>query len=138
VGRTEQGWINLLLAGNSEETVLSTFLATVYAILSEDASIDALYAVLLGRAPSMAELIQQESVLPWVGSDGVTTLVLTSPEYRTDVVLADYAACLHSGMAVPGLAFGQQVQAAPTGWGRSSTTSAPCGARGSTTPWLTS
>jgi streptogramin lyase len=107
VGGEEMGWVNLLLAGQSEEQVLSGILGSTEffnraqsLIGGSDANsnfVQALYQLLPGRTGSAGE------VAGWVNDlqsgartrQGVAFGFLSSPEYRTDVVAGDYIHLLH-------------------------------------------
>jgi hypothetical protein len=93
VGGEEMGWVNLLLQGNTEEQVLSQFLAspefynraqTLSASGTPDERyVKALFQVLLGRAGSAAEVSSWVNQLPTLGRQGVAFAFLTGSEYRT-------------------------------------------------------
>ncbi len=104
-GGEEQGWVNQLLAGTSEEQVLSGILATPefygHAQTLGDSGtadqnfIQALYRLLLGRTGSDTETAGQIGVLPELGRQGVAVRFLVSTEHRTDLVQSYYALLLH-------------------------------------------
>ena len=105
VGGEEQGWVNQLLSGQTEEQVLSGFLATseFYAhaqTLSSSGSADtrfvqALYQLLIdrgGEASGVASWVNATSLL---GRQEAARRFLGALEFRTDDFEADYDVLLH-------------------------------------------
>jgi streptogramin lyase len=106
-GGEDQGFVNELLAGQTEEQVLSQILGSTEffnraqnLIGGSDANsnfVQALYQLLLGRTGSAAEVagwvsnLQNHGLTP----QGVALGFLTSPENRTDVVAGYYQSLLH-------------------------------------------
>jgi len=104
----EQGWITLLERGSTEESVLSGILASQefysrQAALNSSASsnqayIESLYTLLLGRTPSATELASWLTRLPSVGRAGVAEGFVLSSEFRQNTVYADYSNILHRSL----------------------------------------
>ncbi len=86
----EQGWVNALLQGLTQEVVLSTFLNSLEyyqkAGGTDAGFIRKLFLDLLGRAPGNNEVFLWEQSLLMVGRGGVSWLVLESQEYRSKFV----------------------------------------------------
>src|SRR5262249_55754912 len=88
----EQSWVQMLLAGHSEENVLGELLATAAfysAALArgskgtqEERYVQGLHEVLLGRSASKAEVSAWLEALPALGTAGMATFLLRSAEYR--------------------------------------------------------
>jgi hypothetical protein len=101
----EQGWVTLLERGSTEEAVLAGILASreYYSrqaalnpfATSDEAYVESLYAVLLGRTASTAELTNWLTVLPSAGRMGVAEGFVLSYEFRRNSVYADYSNILH-------------------------------------------
>jgi hypothetical protein len=97
-GGEEQGWVQLLLAGKTEEEVLSSFLSTAEfgeraAALGAGGSADerylqALYGLLLQRPATEAEVSAWLGALPSLGRAGVASFLLRSVEFRSRAVAA--------------------------------------------------
>jgi parallel beta-helix repeat protein len=106
-GGEERVFVNMLLAGQTEEQALSVLLGSTeftshaQALVSSGTAqqnvVQALYEVLLERAPSPAELNAQVSNLATMGQQGLLLAFLQSQEYRSDVVGSDYVDLLHRG-----------------------------------------
>jgi hypothetical protein len=100
-----QWWVNLLLAGNSEERVLSYILSTaefyyraqtlVSSGTSDERFVGALYRLLLNRTPGQSEVTSWVRLLPSVGRQGAALGFLKSTEYRGIMVRAYYSGLLH-------------------------------------------
>jgi hypothetical protein len=101
----ESGWVLMLQSGQTEEQVLSAFLGTdeVYARVSglgatgtpDERFIQGLFALLLRRAASEAELGGWLAALSRQGRDGVASHLLHSTEYRSRQVEAYYREVLN-------------------------------------------
>jgi hypothetical protein len=104
-GGEEMGWVNQLLAGQTEEQVLSGILgsAEFYARSqtlvgsgsADERYVQALYQVLLGRRGEAAGVAAWAQALPSIGARGEALGFLSSTEYRTDLADAYYSALLH-------------------------------------------
>jgi hypothetical protein len=87
------GWVGLLLAGQTEEQVLSAFLSTaefyqrtaalIPAGTEDERFLQGLYRLLLGRPAADAEVGGWLAALSTLGRDGVAAALLHSTEYRT-------------------------------------------------------
>jgi subtilisin-like proprotein convertase family protein len=98
----ETPWVNAFLAGATEEQVLSGILGSgeyfnrTPAITntiggpSNTTFIQALYIQLLNRSPSPGEINIWASQIPTIGNQGVAFAILSSLEYREDVVRGYY------------------------------------------------
>jgi hypothetical protein len=100
VGGEEQALVQRLLAGQSEETVLSSLLVSneYYGLAggTDPALVQRLFAQLLGRPANSAELsVYVNTLIPRVGRSGAVFLVLTSTDHRRMEVVAEYAQLLH-------------------------------------------
>lgn len=94
-GGEEQGWVNLLAAGQTQEQVLSAILSDpqqeffnraqglVATGTPDQRFVASLYAPLLGRMASDAEVAGQVATLSTVGQQGLALGFLRSTEYRT-------------------------------------------------------
>jgi hypothetical protein len=112
-GGEEMGWVNLLLQGNTEEQVLSQFLAspefyTHAQTLSASGTPDeryvkALFQVLLGRAGSSTEVANWVSQLPQLGRQGEALAFLTGSEHRTVTFEQYYNVLLNRAADTAGL-----------------------------------
>jgi hypothetical protein len=101
----ELGFVNELLHGATEETVLSQILGSseFYAHAQTRGFtgsanyqfVQALYQLLLNRTPSPAEVNGWVSSLGALGQQRVALAFLQSQEYRGDVVSRDYVNLLH-------------------------------------------
>jgi hypothetical protein len=101
-----QGWVTALAQGASEEQVMSTILGSrefytraqmLQATGTGSANerfVKALYQVTLHRNPSTSEMTTWLGVLQVQGPAAVAQLIVTSPEYRSIAVLADYTTFL--------------------------------------------
>jgi hypothetical protein len=104
-GGEEQGWVNMLLQGQSEEFVLSNILATpeffqraqtlVSTGTPDERYVQALYQLLLNRTPDANELAGWVNNLASLGQQGVALSFLTSGEFRADQFEGYYNALLH-------------------------------------------
>jgi hypothetical protein len=111
-GGEELGWANQLLAGQTEEQVLSRILGSpefyartqtlVGAGSADQRYVEALYQVLLGRSGEAAGVAGWVGDLPSMGVQGVAQGFLNSTEYRTDLADSYYETLLHR-TADPGL-----------------------------------
>ncbi len=112
LGRTpqngeQQGWVNMLLAGQTEQKVLGVFLSTPEfynraPVITGDGGpasdtelVKALYVVLLDRTGTSSEVAGWVGGLPALGRSGVVAAILQSQEFRTDLVEATYNVLLH-------------------------------------------
>jgi hypothetical protein len=96
----EQGWVSMLLGGQTEEQVLSAVLSTeefgrrasalIASVTPDEAFIQALYALVLLRAATDEELTSWLTALPTLSRRGVAYSVLRSVEYRKAQVEAYY------------------------------------------------
>jgi hypothetical protein len=112
-GGEEQGWANLLLAGHSEEQVLSLFLASpeFYARAqtliptgsADERYVQALYLLLLDRTGEASGVAGWLGALPTFGRQGVALGFLHSQEFRTDQSEGYYNALVHRPDDRPGL-----------------------------------
>jgi hypothetical protein len=101
----ELGWANLLLRGQSEEQVLSQIFASpefyaraqklVGSGSADERYVQAMYQVLLGRTAAAAEVAAWVQALPSIGAQAAAQRLLSSTEYRTDLVDSYYNALLH-------------------------------------------
>jgi hypothetical protein len=101
----EKGWVNLLLAGQTEEQVLSRILGSTEfyqhaQTLSSSGTgserfAQALYLLLLHRAGSSAEVARWVGALAGLGRHGLALGLLHTTEYRTDLFEGYYNALLH-------------------------------------------
>jgi hypothetical protein len=92
VGDEEQGWVGMLLAGQTQEQVLAAFLGTAEfrdraVSLAEQGTPDerflhGLHGLLLGRPATDAEMEGYLAGLPALGREGVAALLLRSHDYR--------------------------------------------------------
>jgi hypothetical protein len=100
-----QAWVGAMQQGMSEAQVQSTILGSdeFYnrAAVSNSGSAassayaQALYSLLLGRAPSAAELANWVATMPSQTRTNVASAFVNSMEYRSDVVLTYYMNILH-------------------------------------------
>jgi hypothetical protein len=99
-GGEEQGWVSMLLGGQTEEQVLSAFLSTeefgrrasalVGSLTADEAFVQALYVLLLLRAAADEEVASWLTALPTQGRRGVAFSLLRSVEYRRRQVESYY------------------------------------------------
>jgi hypothetical protein len=99
------GWINALQTGMTEEQVLNAFLSSPEFFsraqqigTSGDANVNfaqAMYQVVLNRTGSSFEVSEFALAAATLGRGAVANVFVTSPEFRTDVITALYAAILH-------------------------------------------
>jgi hypothetical protein len=88
----EVGWVELLMRGQTEETVLAVFLSTeefgdratllAPAATPDESYVQALHALLLQRQATSAELATWLTALAAVGRAGVASVLVASTEYR--------------------------------------------------------
>src|SRR5262249_6533128 len=109
----EQGWVRLLLNGFTEEKVLLGIIgsAEYYAHASalnhsgnsDQDLIQTLFQQFLGRSAGSGEVAAfASSVLPSLGHGGAAWVVLSSAEFRGDMVRSYYSTLLHrSGSTSP-------------------------------------
>jgi hypothetical protein len=96
VGGEEQGFVTLLEHGGTQEQVIDLIVGspefanhanTVIGGPNPSSNfVQELFQVLLNRPPSTNELNSWLSVLPVLGHSGVASIILTTAEYRTDVI----------------------------------------------------
>jgi hypothetical protein len=101
----EMGWVNMLLGGATEETVLANILGTqeffnrartlVDSGSANERYVQALYQLLLGRSGSASEVAGQAALIATVGRAGMAQGVLSSGEYRSNLTNAYYEILLH-------------------------------------------
>jgi hypothetical protein len=101
----EQGWVNMLLGGQTEENVLSAFLSTeefgrraaamAGSLTPDEAFIQGLYALLLLRVATDEEITGWLTALPTLGRRGVAHSLLRSLEYRKREIEAYFRELLH-------------------------------------------
>jgi hypothetical protein len=104
----ELGWVSLMVAGQTEEQVLSTILssqeyfnraATLPGAVgggpSDQNFVIALYEQILNRAPSQPEIDGWVANLGKLGRKGVALAFLASAEYRATIVRGYYTNLLH-------------------------------------------
>jgi CSLREA domain-containing protein len=101
----EQTWVNLLLQGQTEETVLSGILGSteffnhaqtlVGSGTAQERFVQALYQLLLNRTGSASELAGWVNQLPQLGQKGVALGFLDSTEFRVDLITSYYSNLLH-------------------------------------------
>jgi hypothetical protein len=104
-GTEEQGWVNLLAVGQSEEQVLGGILSSqefygraqtlVSTGTADRRFVQALYQVLLDRTAGNSEVDIWVNVLATQGRLGVALGFLRSAEFRTDQFEGYYNALLH-------------------------------------------
>jgi FG-GAP-like repeat/Domain of unknown function (DUF4214)/FG-GAP repeat len=112
-GGEEQGWVNALLAGRTEEAVLSQILGStefyaraqtlISAGSADERYVQALYLLLLNRTGESAGAAAWLGALPQLGRPGVALGFLQSPEFRTDHFEGYYNALLHRPADAAGL-----------------------------------
>jgi virginiamycin B lyase len=101
VNGEEQPWVNLLLQGNTEESVLSGILGSPEFLkhagdlfpnggTPSQQFVQAAYSLLLNRGASASEVSFWVSQLPLLGQSGVIAAIVTSVEFRTDTVIGYY------------------------------------------------
>jgi hypothetical protein len=101
----EQGWVDALLHGATEEQILAEILGSDEflnrsATLSSPGTVTeryvrSLYTLLLNRTAGPDEVNGWQGVLPSAGRSGVAAAFLRSPEYRSNVVDGYYMGLLH-------------------------------------------
>jgi hypothetical protein len=116
-GGEEQGWVQYLLQGASETSVLSAILGSQEFYnragtlesngTADQRYIEALYSVLLNRNPSNSDLSAWTGVLTPVDRGTIVNTFLSTFEYRADVVRGYYSSILHR----PSLPSGAEVAA---------------------------
>jgi predicted outer membrane repeat protein len=110
----EQVLVGILLAGQSEEQVLSQVLGSPEFLAGAQSRVGpgsaqervvlALYRVLLDRAADPSELAMQVGNLTTMGPQALALALLHSQEYRTDAIGGDYVNLLHRAAEPAGLA----------------------------------
>jgi hypothetical protein len=105
VGGEERGWVNALLAGASEEQVLSGILASpefaartqalTGAASPDEAYVEALYLLLLNRPGDTGGVSGWVAALPVLGRQGAALAFLTGAEFRFAQFQGYYNALLH-------------------------------------------
>jgi hypothetical protein len=103
VNGEEGPFVAALLAGHTEEQVLASLLATdLLPAASDTVFVQVLFARVVGRAPTFGEDLESlYATIPQAGRGGLAYILLTSPEYRTDVVVGDFLTILNRGEAPP-------------------------------------
>jgi subtilisin-like proprotein convertase family protein len=99
----DQGWVNMLLAGATQEQVLADILGSAEYFnhapnipgvgggpATNTTFVKALYLQLLNRQPGSQELANWLTILPQVGNAGVAAAILGSAEYRGNAVVGYY------------------------------------------------
>src|SRR5262249_41579637 len=104
-GNEAQGWVNQLLAGQTEEQVLGQILASgefqaraqtlISSGTADERFVQALFLVLLDRTGLPAEVSNWVNNLPAQGHQGVARGFLLSQEFRMDQFEGYYNALLH-------------------------------------------
>jgi hypothetical protein len=113
-GGEEVGWVNMLLAGQTEEQVLSGILGSQEFFQRASALFNtgtangnfvmAMYSLVLNRTPSTSEFNNFVRIAASSGRVVVATDFLNSPEFRTDMVEAFYQVILHRAADAGGIA----------------------------------
>jgi hypothetical protein len=101
----EQGWVGALLAGQTQEQVLSAFLSNpefyqrastlIQSGTPDEKFIRALYKVLLQRSASDTEVSSWLNALPTLGQQGVVSYLVASNEFRAMQVEGFYRELFH-------------------------------------------
>jgi hypothetical protein len=101
----EQGWVNMLLGGQTEENVLAALLSTeefgrraaamAASMTPDEAFIQGLYALLLLRVATDEEITGWLTALPTLGRRGVAHSLLRSLDYRKREIEAYFRELLH-------------------------------------------
>jgi hypothetical protein len=92
----DAGWVNLLLQGQTEEQVLTTFFVTYFGNLGPDAFVTTAYQLLMGRPPTDSERMSAvNGLLPSVGYGGLITTLVQGSQFRTVQVTNAYLLYLH-------------------------------------------
>jgi hypothetical protein len=104
-GGEEQVWVNMLLAGQTEEQVLSQILGSAeffnraqtlgFGDTPNGNYVRALYQLLLNRTASAGEVAGWVNAMPQIGRQGAALGFLHSQEFRTDDFEGYYNALLH-------------------------------------------
>jgi hypothetical protein len=115
VNGEEQGWVNMLLAGQSEEQVLSDILGSsgfandaqtlIASGTQQQRDVQALYQLLLNRTASSAEMTFWVNEMPTLTLQGVAQDILQSLEYRSDLFQGYYTTLLNRTPDASGLNF---------------------------------
>jgi uncharacterized protein YkwD len=105
LGGEEQGWVRALVNGMSDEDALAGILGSPEfyghsAVLSTSGTADqryigSLYALVLGRTASAAEINSWVQIIPSIGRGNIADAFLHSAEYRGDAVRNYYFSLLH-------------------------------------------
>jgi hypothetical protein len=100
VNGEEQGWVQLMLHGESQEQVLAGLLGStefysraqtlVTSGTPDQRYVQSLYLVLLNRSATPAEVGEWVNLLPTLGRTGVALAFLESNEFRTGMITAFY------------------------------------------------
>jgi hypothetical protein len=111
----EQGWVQSLMSGESEEQVIAGIISSdefyqraqtlVSSGTPDQRLVQAMYQVFANRTASSAELAFWVAQLPVVGRAGVALGFVESLEFRTDVVTAYYGLLLDRNPDQGGLTF---------------------------------
>jgi hypothetical protein len=109
----EQGWVNALVRGTTEEAVLTAILASpefyaraqtlVTSGTADQRFIQAMYQTLLNRPALPAEVSGWVAVLPTIGRVGVAMGFVESNEFRAGTIAAFYATFLQRSADQAGL-----------------------------------
>jgi hypothetical protein len=112
-GGEEMAWVNMLMAGQTEESVLSHILGSTeffnraqtlgFGGSADSRFVQALYELLLHRAGGAAEVAGWVGALPTIGHGGAALGFLDSGEFRTDQFEGYYNALLHRPAESAGL-----------------------------------
>jgi hypothetical protein len=112
-GGEEMAWVNMLMAGQTEESVLSQILGSTeffdraqtlgFSGTANSQYVQALYELLVRRAGNAAEVAGWVSALPATGRQGAAMTFLDSGEFRTDQFEGYYDALLHRPSGSVGL-----------------------------------
>jgi hypothetical protein len=109
----EQGWVRLMLNGETEEQITAAILASpeffehaqtlVSSGTPNERFVQALYQTILNRAASDSEVASWVSQLPTIGRFGVALGFLESNEFRTGAVDSFYSTLLQRAADAAGL-----------------------------------
>ncbi len=113
VNGEEQGWVNMLVAGQSEDQVLSDILGSPEFIndaqtlissgTQQQRYVEALYQDLLSRTASSAEVAYWVNQMPTLTNQAVADEIQLSPEYRSDLFQGYYLTLLNRPADAAGL-----------------------------------
>jgi hypothetical protein len=114
VGTEEQGWVKLMMNGETDEQITAAILASpefyvraqtlVSSGTPDERFVQALYLTLLNRTASSSEVSNWVSQLPTIGRFGVALGFLESNEFRTGAVTSFYSTMLQRSPDTAGLA----------------------------------